>query len=385
MKNKTFPLLAPLLIALSAEAAADPVDLNTEMENAPFVSARAAGLGQALSPTATALDAFYYNPALIGGVHDKNDKPFLTHLYIPYIASEVSPGSNALLTERLTGSSLASDEVKEKLQDVWSNQNHYARGSVTPAVVFNRLMAAYTYSTRTAASLNNSDPANPTLHVAERTISGPMIGFSATAPKEEFYLGVSASFLTIKDAEADWTMADFAMRETRLATLKDGTERYEGMPIHIGSAYRFNHALKPAISLVVQDIGSTRYSPANKAEDVREQKENATLGFSLSPMIKTLGQLNFVTEFTKLTDSSVKFADKLRLSSEFTVGDRFAADAGFSFRLGYTTAGMNYGAGMNLGILHAEIASFAEDIGIDKSKVIERRSVMNIGINIADY
>ncbi|RZA15349.1 MAG: hypothetical protein EOP10_26530 [Proteobacteria bacterium] len=157
------------------------------------------------------------------------------------------------------------------------------------------------------------------------------------------------------------------------------------MPIHIGSAYRFKHSLKPAISFVMQDLGTTRYSRKDKSLDPRLQKENALIGFSLSPKIQDWAMVNVTTEFANLTDSSVKFADKFRASTEFTMGERFGADAGFSARLGYTTAGMSYGLGMNLGILHAEIASLAEDIGIDDSKVIERKSVFNIGINIADY
>lgn len=378
-------LLAPALLAIAPQAFADPKDFNSEMDNAPFVSARAAGLGQALSPIANGLDAFYYNPALIGGVHEKAAKPMLTHLYIPYIATETSPGSHGFMTKRLTGSSMSSNEIAEKISDVWNNKSYYERVSATPVVVINRLMAGYTYSSRSSANLDNSDSANPLLQVSERTTSGPIVGFSATAPKQEFYLGVSVSFLTIRDTAANWSAADFASRETRLPVLKEGTERYEGMPIHIGSAYRFAHAWKPAITMVMQDVGSTRYSPADKTKDTRVQRDNFTMGFGISPSLSTIGQLNVVSELTSLTNSSVKFADKLRLSSEFTMGDRFGADAGLSFRLAYTSAGMNYGAGINLGILHAEVASYAEDVGKDMHKMVERRSVVNLGINIADY
>ncbi|MES2745985.1 MAG: hypothetical protein V4655_11190 [Bdellovibrionota bacterium] len=384
MMTKRLPSLLPFLLA-AAEAHADPKSFDTSFEGSPFLSARAAGLGETLSTTATALDAFYYNPALIGGVHDKTEKPFLTHLYFPYLGMAAGDGGSSLVTERLQGTALSDDVMADKLSSTFSGSNPYGRISATPVVVFNRLMAGYTINKRVSAVLDETDPAAPRLHLTETSASGPIVGFSATAPKEEFYLGVSVAFMQIEQTDASFTQAEFADAAVRKAAIKEGKDKFEGMPIHIGSAYRFKHSLKPAISFVMQDLGTTRYSRKDKSLDPRLQKENALIGFSLSPKIQDWAMVNVTTEFANLTDSSVKFADKFRASTEFTMGERFGADAGFSARLGYTTAGMSYGLGMNLGILHAEIASLAEDIGIDDSKVIERKSVFNIGINIADY
>ena len=377
--------MIPALFSFPGPILADGISRDTSFENAPWVSSRAAGLGQALSTTATGLDAFYYNPALIGGVQDKIEKPLLTHLFMPYVGTSVTEGGNALLSERFKGASIWSDDVAEKLQSAWDNDPIYARASFTPTVIFKRLMFGYTYNTRTAAHRNDEDPANPLLQISEKTTSGALLGFSATAPKEEFYLGVSAAFLKSIESEAALTQTDFTQKDLRSAQLKAGKESYGAMPIHIGSAYRFKHVIKPSLSLVIHDTGSTRYSPTDKTKATRIQKEDITLGFSVSPPIASIGTLHLTTEVTRLSHSAVAFADKIRVSTEFTMGERYAADAGLSLRAAYTAAGMNYGAGMNLGILHAEIASFAEDIGIEMRKVLERKSVLNVGINIADF
>jgi hypothetical protein len=384
MKRKRLPFALSIL-AGAAPALAAPKGSASSFENSPFISARAAGLGEALSTSATALDAFFYNPSLIGGVHDKADKPLLTHLYVPYLGSSSSDGGHEPTAARLRGEALGSDSIAKDLSKTFGGSHPYGRMSATPVVVFNRLMAGYTFNEHISADLDAEDPASPRLRLTESAASGPLLGFSATAPREEFYLGVSAAFMRIEQTEASFTQTEFADASVRKAMLKEGKDTFEGMPVHIGSSYRFKHSLKPALSLVVQDAGSTRYSRRNKSLEPRIEKENASIGFSLSPKIEDWAMVNVTTEVARLTDADIPFADKFRASTELTFGERFAADAGFSIRLGYRSVGVSSGVGINLGIIHAEIASFVEDIGIQGRKVIERKSVVNIGINIADY
>ena len=70
---------------------------------------------------------------------------------------------------------------------------------------------------------------------------------------------------------------------------------------------------------------------------------------------------------------------------EFSLGKRFAGDAGFSLRSGYNSAGLSYGCGINLGILGINASSFAEDVGVNNKRVVERRFVVNFAVNVADY
>lgn len=378
-------LLGLSLIFLTAPLIAEPINLATSLDRAPWISARAAGLGQTLSGSANGLDAYYYNPALIGGFRSGKDQPFLTHLFMPYIGNSSEQGSNKIITQQLGGEKLEDNAVADLLQPAFDGDRPYTAVSLTPVAIFNRLMAGYTYNSRTAAYRNDEDPAVTKIHVDQRTLSGPFIGFSAIAPKNDFYLGVSAAFLKSSTVQSDLDASTYATRDSRKLAFEADKETYEGMPINIGMHYRFTNMLKPNISAVVNDVGSTRFSPSDKTEETLIQKEKVTLGVGIAPMLKNWGTLSVILEATDLTQHEVSTRDKFRASTEFTVGDRLGADAGLSFRLGYTSGGMSFGAGINLGILNAQIASFAEDIGADGRRVIERRSVLNLAINIADY
>ncbi|MBC7532575.1 MAG: hypothetical protein H7318_13450 [Oligoflexus sp.] len=380
--------LTGLILALSLSSTplwAVPLDFGTSFDNAPWIGARAAALGQALSPNANGLDAFYYNPALIGGLREKSDKPYLTHLFVPYIGNASEDGSNKILTQQLGGEKLQSDEVWSQLSPAWNGDRPYTALSLTPVFIFNRLMAGYTYKSRTNAYRDDEDPAGSKLHVESRMMSGPFLGFSAVAPKQDFYLGVSAAYLKTSTMDADFDQAAWASEATRKAVFDTGKMSYEGMPINIGTHYRFQNLLRPSISAVINDMGGTRYSPSDKSKDTQIQEERLTLGLGISPQIKSAGTLHVTVEATNLAQHAVPSRDKIRASTEFTFGDRYGADSGGSLRLGYTSAGVSYGAGVNMGILAIQMASFAEDIGAKTDRVIQRKSVINIGINIADY
>ncbi len=370
---------------ISSPVWASPLDLNTGFDGTPWISARAAALGQCLSPIANGLDAFYYNPAMIGGLRDKVEGPYFTHLFLPYLGNISSPGGNKILTQELNGDHLDSKPVAALLDSAWGGARPYAGFSASPVFIFNRLMAGYTIRGRTASFLNDEDPLAPKIHVESKSLSGPFLGFSAIAPKNDFYLGVSAAYFKSTETKADMEASTFASDEGRKAALTSGKIAYEGMPINIGMLYRFARTWRPSISIVGNDVGSTRYSPADKTKETAVDKENITVGLGISPPISSWGTLHLMAEATNITQRDLPSRDKFRASSEFTMGNRFGASSGLAVRFAYTSAGLSYGAGLNLGILTAQIASFAEDIGAGSIRVIERRSIVNIGINIVDY
>ncbi|MBC7661908.1 MAG: hypothetical protein H7249_19625 [Chitinophagaceae bacterium] len=378
-------IVFPLGLLFATHLNASPIALNTGFDNTPFISSRAAALGQCLSTSANGLDALYYNPALIGDFYEKAEKPLITHLFFPYIGSSSGDGGNKVMNDRLTGEPLSSDKLAKELKPSSDSIRPYARLSLTPLALFKRVLVGYTYNERIASYRNNEDPSKPSLHVDERTMSGPFIGFSEAAAKNEFYMGVSAAFLKTTQTIAEWDEATATTEAARKAAVLNGRRSYEGMPIHLGMLYRFSHFLKPTVSLVINDVGSTRYTPSDKTLSTEVTQERETLGLSISPSIKNWGTLHLTAEATDLAQASVPTRDKFRVSSELTFGDRHGADSGVGIRLGYNAAGLSYGTGINLGILSAQIASFAEDIGAGSARVIERRSVINVGINIADY
>ena len=374
-----------LLLGSTSPLTAAPIDIATSFDRAPWISARAAALSGTLSTTANGLDAYYYNPALIGGMRAKEGVPTITHLFFPYMGVSSGTDSAALNQPTLLGTAVDSDLMTEAVRPTWTGGHPYTALSATPVVIFKRVMLGYTYNHRVGSYLTSAPETSDTLHVSSKTVSGPILVFSAIAPNSDFFLGVSAGLMRSKQVEVDFDAAAFESLEARTPLVAAGTESYEGIPVNIGMLYRFSPKSRPSLSLVVNDISGTRYSPADHTKDTVITAERATLGCSISPMLKTWGMLHLTLEATDLTQSTVSVQDKLRASTEFNVGDRYGADSGLSLRLGYSVAGLSFGTGINLGILAFQVASMPEDIGAGKDHVIERRSIVNIGINIADY
>jgi hypothetical protein len=69
----------------------------TRIEEAPFLSPRAAGMGGALSPLADDLDAAFHNPAGIGGLGwGKTKPPYVRKLWFPHVGIGANENSAKL-------------------------------------------------------------------------------------------------------------------------------------------------------------------------------------------------------------------------------------------------------------------------------------------------
>ena len=66
------------------------------------------------------------------------------------------------------------------------------------------------------------------------------------------------------------------------------------------------------------------------------------------------------------------------------VGGGFGSDAIFSIRTGVNDVGVSGGVALNLGLIQLELASLAQDIGLDNNRVLERRNVAVVSINVLE-
>lgn len=373
--------LSILFLLGSTPLWADPVNPRTSFDRSPYISARAAGMSQAISPIADGMESAFYNPALINGVSKKPTAPKLTHLYFPYIGAAYGESSQRLQKELNAGRDLNDSSVATELLRAFDGENPYARLSITPAFIVSNLFVAYTYDQR-ASSMPDPDQADHML-VDVRTSSGPMLGFNATTPKQDVHLGVAAGLIRRTDVQGSFTLPEINGVPERKASFAASKKNYDGIPVSVGLQWNGPTFLRPAVSAVVRDAGSTPYETKN-GERITDQ-EDVTVGVGISPNLGSLGMLHLVLEGTELSNKALPNDEKVRVGTEITFGNRFGGEAGFALRAGYSVAGLSYGLGMNLGILSLQAASFAEDIGVGDARVVERRNVVNFGINIAAY
>lgn len=360
---------------------AQTIDPHTSFDRAPYISARAAGMSQAISPVANSMESAFYNPALISGTAVKPTTPRLTHLYFPYLGAAYGKSSLRLQKELNAGRDLEDSTVATELLRGFEGDHPYARVSIVPAVIVSKLFVAYTYDQRATSMPDPDQPDHLLVNV--RKSSGPMIGFSANDPKQEVHLGVSAGLIRRTDIQGSFTLPEINGAPERKTNFAAVEESYDGIPVTVGLQWNGQSFLRPAVSAVVRNAGSTPYE--NKSGDRITDQEDVTIGLGLSPNLGSVGMLHLILEGTELSNKKVPNEEKARFGTELTFGNRFGGEAGFALRAGYSRAGASYGLGMNLGILTLEAASFIEDIGAGSHRVLERRNVVNMGINVAAY
>lgn len=373
-----------LAITASQQAIADEsVIEQTKLDPSPFVDARASALGLAVSPTANGLSAPYYNPAAIGGLHYKPSRPALIGLRVPFMGLSANDESAKLRTALSRSQDISEPELSNEVLKAYVGKRQYARLSILPNLTINRFFVAYIYDIQVAAVKASATEQTITTSLLEQ--QGPYLGFSFSSPKRNFYMGFAAAYISRSSVEGDFTTAQLEMPSERKSAFKAASSNYYGTPIHAGMIWHIAQAWRPTLALVAHDLGGTRYKSSSSANSDITEPEDLTIGFSMSPNTGSLGFLNYVLEAAGLKDSDMAINKKLRTSLEWTIGNRFGYNAGFSLRLGYNSAGLSYGAGMNAGIVHLSMSSFAEDVGKANYRVIERRQVANFAINVADF
>lgn len=373
--------LGPFFMPFSAYAQ----DFNPEtvFDEAPWVSARAAGMSLAIDPIANGMEAPYYNPATIGGLYDKQNRPAVSQLYFPYLGVALNRSSQSLNKALQDGGDLSDSSVANELLQAYDGEHPYARISLLPAITLYRVFLGVTYDVRATSTPNGTG--NDLLDVAFREQSGPVIGTSWESPKRDFYLGVSAAYLNRKVIDGTFPLATINDIDERKKVFRDSQKKYTAIPVHVGALWTGPYSLRPSVSLTARNVTNTVLQ--SQTEDIPDDRipEDVALGFGLSPNMGKWGMLNIVLQANQLTQNAVANRDKLRFGTELSFGNAFGAESGFALRAGYSAAGASMGLGFNLGIFGLQAASFAEDIGAAGEHVLERRSVINLGINIADY
>lgn len=381
-----FAVLAGICLDPSRLYAQEPIELpfdpRTSSDKAPWLSARAAGMGEALSPIAGGHEAIYYNPAGIGGLFTKPRQGAVSELYMPYIGGSFDATSVSLYQKLQQGQDISDPEVAAELLRAYEGDHPYGRMSVAPSITFKRVVLAYAYDVRAASTPHGPD--SDALDVDYRTQSGPVLGFSLASRDQNFYLGLSTAYVERKEVIGSFPLVTVSSKSLRGEAFDAARRTYRGAPLHLGTIWHIPLRGRPSFSFVAKNLMGTRYQPSDPSDVAYKDPEVLTLGFALSPSLGRWGMMNWVLELDDLSGSETSFVEKLRTAAELTLGDSFGSRAGLAFRLGYAASGPSFGFGFNLGMIGVQVAATSEDIGIGGSRMIERRGVVNLGINIAD-
>lgn len=371
------------LLVTSPARSQDAGATQTVLDRSFWVSPRALGMAGAISPIAEGIDAPYYNPAGIGGLQPKKYGHWIRALDFPYFGAGMNDNARALYDELGQSGFGADAAISEAAFAANENKRQYLRASFVPKFGIGRALIAYHHDIQMAA-MNTGAPDN-LIDTHYRVTSGPGMGFSATNKEQTFLLGLYGFFGSRKDTAGEFDWADINDPERRKTTLDDNSTTYSGFVKQMGVSWRLGKTALPTLSIVARDVGNTEWKAVKGDGESYVEMEEKIIGFSLTPQLGKWGYLNWVVEAGGLGNSDVAMTKKFRSGLELTFGERYGSDAFFALRAGANAAGASYGMGFNVGLLNIQAANYAEDVGIANKRVIERRTVGIIRINVGEF
>ena len=373
----------------AAEAPSDS-DMQTILDQSPFVSARAAGMGGALSTLADGLDSAYYNPAGIGGIHTGKTNPrTLRGLYFPYLGLAANKNASNLKSDFNSQGGGADPAVGQSIIDANAGRRQYARASYLLGFTVGRTLTT-TFSDVQLAAIKSTGSTSDEgdISMKYRSISGTGSGFSATDSQGRIYLGMFSSINKMTLISADHVnYLDVINTDRRKQILKENSTKWTGISTTAGLLWNFSKIWHPTFGIVARDVGKTTYKAAGTLEDGAPTTmlvdQDLTTGFSISPEMGKQGVLNFIIEGHHLSAKEMSLNKKFRAALEANFGG-FGSNSTFGLRTGYNSAGASYGTNINLGLMQFELASEAIDVGINNMSITERRNVAIFSVNLAN-
>ncbi|MCX6127357.1 MAG: hypothetical protein NTV34_21765 [Proteobacteria bacterium] len=381
----TFGCALSSSLALSQPSAS--TDSKTMLDPAPMISPRANGVSGALSTSADNFDAFYYNPAGIGGqTYDgKSEKePFVRQILFPKAAVTINENATKLNSEFSSSGATSNANAGATIIKAHDQKRQYARVSIAPVGLFLGGLGIVPVIDQQIAAIPRDTPTSD-VEFRYRTFSGILVGSSFSHSKGYFSLGASSTLGTYEETYVTAPYIDIVDQPKRSDLEKANKKTYSAKGFNAGAIIRAPHKLNPSISLVARDMGGSRHQSIKDSGDPLMINEDLTAGFGIAPSLGKFARLNLALECGYLTDKHQATKKKLRSGLELTLGHENGSRALFGLRAGGTSAGASYGAHINLGLIGLEASSYAVDIGIDNERLIERRTSAAVYIDVASF
>lgn len=367
----------PSVLAQTSEENAKKTLLNEDL----WVSPRAAGMAGAVSSVADGVDAPYYNPAGIGGLYwGKTRPPFLRQVIFPSFGAAVNDETKELQKEADEVNAAEDLSAGRALVDARAGRRHYGRVSFKQATTMGRSIFVPFFDSQAAAVPRGGG--SDLIDIQTRQQTGIGLGLSSSNKRETFHLGWFGYYATREEAQGEITYDEIVSPESRSDALDEITTKYEGFGNNFGMIWRFADAGRPALGLVFRNIGRSAFKPKDKSKDTLYAEQNMVLSFSVSPKVGQTGAFSWVVEVDQLEDNELSVGEKVSTGVELNLGG-FASRAAFGVRAGYSKAGPSAGLTLNLGLLHIEVASQSDSVGVGNNRVTEQRLSGVIYVDVA--
>jgi hypothetical protein len=321
------------------------------------MSVRGLGMGGAFAPLARGTDALFFNPSGLA----RTKEITLTALKFNVGVNGVEAYENI---QNIDGNDLA-DTLREFYGDnIWVGGGAVS-GFSTPS------FAAAIYDTfNVSADLSN--PALPSFEVDYVNDYGIAAGFGIdVAPGFAFgFAGKRINRMGSTEEVAISSIADL-----------DGDELMErldnrglGYSLDVGAMFTVNSPVKPTFTLVMKDLGNTKFS-------LDAGIKNPPTDYS-----NLIGALSFEMEIPGITITPVLQMNHLDSDEEIHIGKKIHmgvefALPGLDLRAGLHQGYYTAGVGLNLGILMLDVATYGVELGEYPGQQEDRRYVLELTID----
>lgn len=360
----------------------------------PLVSTRALALAGAIAPLAEGIDAAFFNPANIGLAAGASQSFSDVHLlHLPYVG--LSGNSRAVTTYRRmrkeggTSSKKAADAV---FRDS-AGMRHFARVSSSVALALGRALVLQSSDLQFKGTpLSDARGRDHNMRGVYQERHGLGAGFSLSDPSERWRLGLYTSYSKRRIFNGRFSFLEVGNISDRRKFLASNGSTYTGLAANLGLCWQAPKGLRPAVALVVRDLGDTVFRGEAQDDAVRtvhlpesyRRTQASELSIAISPKIGARHVWHLVFALSSLEDRQLIFAKRLSLGLELVLSGSNKGSL-LSLRSGVSAAGMALGLGLNLGLLKFELAARKLDVGNANHRVLETRYAAVLAINLSDH
>lgn len=381
--------LATLALLLGAAGTAHAQTVTAEpnpefisvIDEDPIPSPRGAGMADALSTTSDDLDAAFHNPAGIGGLNQKKGNSVVRKLYFPWVSVSTNKNSQKLYGEVRKEGGANDSAIGKAIVDAQAGDRQYVRADMVGGLVLGRTIIV-PFSDLQIAAASQGNGSN-LVDMRYASTSGVGYGFSAQDKDGRISLGYFGYTLNRSETMGSFLYDDIINQDQRKEILADNTTKYKATGHNAGVIWKMGKAGSPTLGVSLKNVGGTKFKAKGGAAD-KVQKQDLTVGFSVSPQVGKFGWWNTVLEAANLADDDTSLVKKYRLGTELSLGG-FGSYATFAVRGGYNYAGPSAGLSLNLGLIGLEAGFYTVDVGAGNERVPEQRGVASLYVNVADF
>jgi hypothetical protein len=329
-------------------------------------NARAMGLGGAYAALVDDEESLFYNPAGIA----RNGGLFWT------IADPKAGGSGNIMDAFDIYQDLQdASSFQAALDDLYGNPI-WIGGSAKTSIIMPFFAAAYFYDVD--ASFLAENPISPTLTTNFITDTGVALG-TGFSIGPFFQTGFVAKYITRTGDRKDFGAQTIADVVSGTLTPDD---IFDSLTETKGTGYAFDMGMnitvplpvQPTLSFVWKNIGDTKFRAGVDEPTPPKELQDMTVGASLL-IDAWLVSLVPIVEVNHLQEGDVQIGQKLHMGLE--LGIPFV-----DFRVGLHQGYLSYGAGIDLGILRLDAASWGVELGGYPGQYESRRYMVQATLSL---